>query len=320
MNFANILAIKTRGLGDTLLATPALRALRRAFPDARLTMVAAPAGREVLEGNPDIDEIRVCDKHVSSWIYHLNFMRELRQSRFDLAIALHASFRTAWLAWVSGAPRRVVHNHSGRNHFSTLDIPAKKESKSAIQRDLDVVRALGVSEAELGEKLVFSIAERHFMGARTFLEKHRLRQAKRLMLLAPGAGKKRKQWPAEAVRDFLDHNHLDINWVIVAGPGEQEMIADISSRVKACPPIFQGNIKELGALMTLSQGVVTADSGPKHVAVAVGAPTLTLWTDEPEAEWHPYDLTRHALVRSPSGIVADISPQAVAQAVEQHFG
>ncbi len=301
-----------------MLATPALRALRRAFPEARLTMTAAPPGWEVLENNPDIDEIRVYDKHASSWIYHLNFMRRLRQSRFDLAIALHASFRTAWLARVSGAPRRVVHNHSGKNYFSTMDIPAKKESKSAIQRDLDVVRALGIPEA--GEKLVFPLEERHFIGARTFLEKHGLLRAKRLMLLAPGAGKKRKQWPADAAKAFLNQSPQDIAWVIAAGPGEQEMMADISARVKDCPPIFQGNIKELGALMTLSKGVVTADSGPKHVAVAVGVPTLTLWTDEPEAEWHPYDLARHALVRPPSGIVADISPQAVARAVERHFG
>ena len=318
VNFNNILVIKIRGLGDTLLATPALRVLRRVFPDARLTMAAAPAGREVLEGNPDINEIRVYDKHAPGWAYHLDFMRGLRRSRFDLAIALHASFRTAWLARVSGAPRRVVHNHSGKNYFSTMAIPAKKESKSAIQRDLDAVRALGIPEA--GEKLVFLLKEHHYIEARAFLEKHGLIRSKRLMLLAPGAGKKRKQWPAEAVQAFLDQYRLDAAWVIVAGPGEREMMTDISARVKDCPPIFQGNIKELGALMTLSKGVVIADSGPKHVAVAVDTPTLTLWTDEPEAEWHPYDLARHALVRSSSGIVADISPQAVARAVEQHFG
>jgi ADP-heptose:LPS heptosyltransferase len=314
-----ILVIKTRALGDTLLATPALRALKQALPDARLTAVVSPEGREVLEANPDVDELLTYSKTHPKWGYHLHFMAELRQREFDLAVALHASFRTALLARLSGARVRVVHNHSGRNFFSNRRILAKKESKSTIQRDLDAIRALGFPEA--GEQLTFPVAEAHRVSARAFLKGHGLEGSKRLFLLAPGAGKERKRWTAAAAAAFLNQiiRRLDSDWILLTGPAEQELGEMIRRQVKNPLPIFSRSLKEAGALMSLSQGMITADSGPKHVAVAVGLPTLTLWTDEPEAEWHPYALDQHGLVRSPTGVVADIKAEDVVAAAEKHF-
>jgi ADP-heptose:LPS heptosyltransferase len=312
-----VLVLKVRALGDTLLATPALAALRRGLPGARITAVVSPAGAEVLAGNPDVDEVRVYHKESKAWSYHLEFARALARERYDLAIALHASFRTALLARLSGAPKRVVHNHSGRNFFTTLPIPAKKEAKSTIQRDLDAVRALGLAPA--GEHLKLVLKASHRAVARAFLRKHHLNPG-RFMVLVPGAGKDRKRWTAQAAAAFLDAaRRLKISWVILAGPADLPLAQAIQAQAQGQPPIFAQGVKEAAALLAASRGVVTTDSGPKHLAVAVGAPTLTLWTDEPEAEWHPYDLKRHALVRSPSGLVADISADAVLAVAVRHF-
>jgi len=316
----SLLVIKVRALGDTLLATPSLRALRRGLPEARITAVVAPAGREILEDNPDVDEILVYDKAMDGWGGWLRFVAGLRRKKYDAAVSLHASFRTALLALASGARIRIVHNHSGRNFFSTLRITAKKESKSAIARDLDAVRALGLADS--GDGLTLPLRPRHHESAAAYLREHGLASSKRLYLLAPGAGKERKRWTPEAAAAFLDQvtDRLDSDWVLLAGPAEQGMADAIRQLAKNKPRIFARGIKEAAALMACCQGVVTADSGPKHVAVAMGTPTLTLWTDEPEAEWHPYDHGRHALLRSRTGIVADIAAGEAVQAAVDHFG
>lgn len=313
-----IVVIKTRALGDTLLATPALRALRKSFPRARLTAVVAPAGREVLLGNPDVDEVWVYDKAAAGpWAY-LAFLLRLRRAHFDVGIALHATWRTAFLLWAAGIPRRVVHNHSGRNFFSTLPLAAPKISKSAIERDLDAVRALGISPADTD--LVWRVEADACAAVKKFLGQARLHAGKYFVLM-PGAGKERKRWTPPAAAQFLQdlRGAGSLPWVLLAGPGEQALAASINRLLTEPVPVFSGNLKSAAALFASSSGVVTTDSGPKHVAVAVHARTLTLWTDEPEGEWHPYDLRQHALLRSPAGPVSAITSAAAVAAVRKHF-
>jgi ADP-heptose:LPS heptosyltransferase len=313
-----VVVIKTRALGDTLLATPALRALRKGFPRARLTAVVSPAGREVLVGNPGLDDVWVYDKRAFNPWTHLQFLFRLRRAHFDLGVALHATWRTAFLLWAAGIPRRVVNNHSGKNFFATIPIPAPKISKSARERDLDAVRALGV--APRGLELELRVEAQDRATAKAFLKKWRLYRG-RYFVLVPGAGKERKRWTAEAAAAFLKgvRELAPAPWVLLAGPGEQALAAAVNRALEAKVPVFCGSLKAAAVLLAGSRGVVTTDSGPKHVAVAMRARTLTLWTDEPEGEWHPYDPAQHALLRSPSGTVADITPVAALAAARKHF-
>jgi ADP-heptose:LPS heptosyltransferase len=313
----HLVVIKIRAMGDTLLATPSLRALRKAYPEAGISVVVSPQGKAILEGNPDVDRIFVYEE--KNLGYSLSFLRKLSQSKYDLAIALHASLRTALMARATGARQRIVHNHSGSNFFSTIPITAKKESKSTIQRDLDAVRALGVPEA--GEDLVFPIAKDDFQNVYSFFEEQRIDPKQPLWLLAPGAGKQRKQWSAKAAADFLVQvsKYVAGTWILLDDPTDHELARAIAAKIQQPIPVFSQEIKEVGAMMSLCKGVVTADSGPKHVAVAVGTKTLTLWTDEPVSEWHPYSMDKHALITSPTGIVEDLSAEYVLEAARQHF-
>ncbi|MCD4812146.1 glycosyltransferase family 9 protein [bacterium] len=318
MKSNHMVVIKVRALGDTLLATPALRALRHANPEAMITVVVSSSGAEVLAGNPHVDRVLVYDK--KDLLTSLGFMAQLRRSRYDLAITLHASFRTALLARATGAKKRVVHNHSGPDHFTTIPITAKKESKSAIERDLDVVRAMGIPDT--GSTLEFVLEKADRLCVDGFFRQNNLAADKSFWVLAPGAGKARKRWTAGQAVAFLDGMEKKRYgpWILLSGPQEEALTREISLYAKSRPLVFQQELKEAGVLMQMSRGVVTCDSGPKHIAVAVGAKTVTLWTDEPEAEWHPYDLARHTLVRSVTGRVEDIPAKQVMQAFMNHFG
>lgn len=319
MSYKNILVIKVRAMGDTLLATPTLRALKTNFPEASITAVVAPQGKDILIHNPDISDILVYDKAETGFWDYLKFIKLLRQKKYDLVIALHASFRTALMARLSGVTDRIIHNHSGRNYFATIPIGAKKEAKSTIERDLDVIRALG-KQAD-GQQLTLTLSEEDRITVGHLLTNRGLSIDQPFMILAPGAGKSRKRWTAEAAGLFLKTMllHYTLPWIVLAGPQEQDMVQKIQKIVPENVYIFEGSIKKAATLIKAAQGMVTADSGPKHVACAVGTPTLTLWTDEPEAEWHPYDRNKHQILNSPTGVVADITPEEVVAQTAKHF-
>lgn len=314
---SNLLVIKVRGLGDTLLATPALRALRRAYPRAGLSVLVSAAGQDVLAANPYVDRVLVYDdKH---WLSTLRLAAALRAFHYDGVVALHASLRTALLALATGAAWRVVHNHSGQNHFATIPILAAKESKSAIERDLDAIRALGTEDD--GQELDFPLSTDDLRFAREYIEDHGVASNQPFWVLAPGAGKAHKAIPPGLVAGFLRlaRQRFPGPWVILAGAEDVELASAIERELDDPPIVFNQSLRTAGALMSLSGGVVAADSGPKHVAVAVGAKTLTLWTNEPLAEWHPYPLDQHAVVRSQTGQVADLTAEDVFQAALKHF-
>ncbi len=309
MIFENILIIKIRALGDTLLATPVCTALKQAYPQAKITMLVSPQAGPVLEDNPGVDEVRTFDKHMGLPAYWA-FIRRLRQAHFDLVIALHASFRTALLARLSGCRKRVVHNHSSRNYFGTIPIKAPKEAKSTMERDLDAVRALGLTPDH--PSMTLELTAKAEEESQDFLKQHHL-DGKSFMLIAPGAGKPRKQWPPGQVIRFLQvaKEQSPIPWVLLAGPQEKDLATEVKKALDDRIPVFQGSLKAAAALIKQAKGMVTADSGPKHMACALGTRTLTLWTDEPLREWHPYDRKEHDVILSPTGIVADLEPRDV---------
>lgn len=319
MTYKNILIIKIRALGDTLLATPSFAALKQAWPEAKLTALVSPQGYAILKALPYLDTIRVFDRSMSL-IDYVKFIWKLRAQKFDLVIALHASFRTALIARLVGGKNRVVHNHSGKNYFSTLPITAKKEAKSSIERDLDAIRALGIQPETTCPQVVFDEKDKEV--ARDFIRQNMSGSSRGFMIVAPGAGKPRKTWPIENVISFLNRaiRQTDLHWVVLAGPNEQDLVESLNrQKLDKKISIFKGSVKSAAALMSLAGGMITADSGPKHIACAVGLATLTLWTDEPVVEWHPYDHHYHELIMSPTGLVADIDPELVMKRAQQHF-
>lgn len=154
-----------------------------------------------------------------------------------------------------------------------------------------------------------------------FLKHRHLDSSRPFMLLAPGAGTARKRWPAAAVIRFvqLARHESPVPWVLLAGPQEKILTAEVQQVLGDHLAVFQGSLKAAAALIKQAAGMVTADSGPKHMACALGTPTLTLWTDEPLAEWHPYDRQQHEVIISPSGVVADLDPTKVLEKAKDHF-
>lgn len=279
-----ILLVKLRAIGDAVLTLPSLEALHAGFKGAEITVLCPPASVAVYAGDPRCRAVWAYDRaELGGPFSQAAFFGRLRRERFDLAVCLHASLRTALIARLCGAPWRSVRNHSGPDWFSNLRASEPKEPKNIIERDFDALRACGLRPRALMPRMFIPPAARAAAARR--MQAWGLR--KRPLLLFTGAGKPEKRWPLEnffALGRMLPA--LKRSPVFLNAPGEGSL--DARARGLGGRADQVSDLKELGALCALAGAAVGNDSGPRHVAAACGARTLTLFGPEGLREWQPY--------------------------------
>lgn len=298
-----ILLIRLRALGDVLLTTPAIRAMRRAYPDAHLAMMVRKNVAGAVEGNPNLDEVVVCDPwYGESWAWtrklaeFLRLVRHLKRRRFDLVVDLFGNPRSAWLTWLSGAPYRLGYDVRGRRFAYNLRktrFLQEGERRREVDVHLDMIRVLGV---EAGDKrLEIQIGEPHRRKVRAFLEDRGIGGGRDLATLAPAAKWQAKRWkPAYYARLAALLTREGASVVVLWGPGERDLAERVASEagsgVSVAPPT---DLKDLAALVEASSCLIGTDSGVTHMAEAVGTPSVVLYGPTDPRVWHPEDAERH---------------------------
>ena len=155
----NVLIIKLRYIGDVLLATPTIRAIKAAGPDVRVTMMVNRGTEDVLSGNQDLDEIVVLDK--GSLTAQSRLIAGLRTRRFDTVIDLTDGDRSAFLSWISGAPVRIGFNddHRWRGKYYTQVVQSVPGVQHRIDRDLEVLKPLSIQATSKDPQLQLTLEE-----------------------------------------------------------------------------------------------------------------------------------------------------------------
>src|SRR3954470_8653392 len=142
----NILLIRLRLIGDVVFTTPIPRALKRAFPGARITYLVEPAAAPVVSGNPHLDEVIVADRApvLARLAFDLRLARRLRRARYDLVIDLHGGPRSAWLALATGAPQRIGYEIAGRTWMYTRAVarPRALRPRHSVVNQWDLLEAI----------------------------------------------------------------------------------------------------------------------------------------------------------------------------------
>jgi len=310
-----ILAIKLRSMGDTVLMIAPILEMTRSFPQAEIDIAVLDIWAPLFEGMPGIHRIWTIPHSLGRYSRLMELTRlalRLRKEKYDCVVNFHASPSTAKLSFATGAPCRSIHfhGHYDRDHFSTVEIPGKGTLKPVIERDMDTVRALGIHvPAGLTPQVYLRPSEE--AEAQTLLDRFGI--PKPILALNLGASRPTKSWPIER------YGSLAIEWcrkekggvLAIAGPSEEPLIrtflnsiddlllanfsdthtrAQIRSRITATHGL---SLRILAAVMSKVSVVAGNDSGPKHLAVAVNTPTVTLFGPEHPFEWHPYPKERH---------------------------
>ena len=308
-----ILVRGTNWLGDAVMTIPALHRLRSSFPTAKIVLLAPPRAAEVFTGFPLLDEIIVYQrKEQGPWAF-VTTLQRLRKEKFDLAILFQNAFEAALLAKLSRAKIRVGYDNQGRGFL--LSHPLKR---SAVPRNrhqtndyLDLVQAaekacFGASSIVTSDNLpTLKISDTQKLAAAKLLAQHGIEPGRQpLIALNAGATNSRaKCWPEERFAALADHLLADRNAqvILLGAPAEQSSAARVMALMrqdgKAINLVGQTSITELIGILAGCDLVVTNDTGPAHVAAALGIPTLTIFGPTNEYETAPLGL-RAELMRA----------------------
>lgn len=281
-NFKKILIIRTDRIGDVLLSTPVIKALRKKFPQAHIAMMVRPYARDIILGNPYLDEIIIYDKYGKqrSFLNTLRFAIRLRRKRFDLALILHPTSRVHIVSYIAQIKKRIGFNRKLAFLLSDRIEHRKQEgSKHELEYTLDVIRYLGIKAQD--KNLFMPIREDSEAYIEEFLGKAGLGEQDRLVVLAPGASCPSKIWPAERFAEVANKLTKEFKIKIaIIGAEENLAIAEKLKMSLGCAyidAVGKTSVSQLASLLHRSVLFISNDSGPVHLAVAVGVPTIAVF-------------------------------------------
>ena len=278
LNINKILVIRVDGIGDLLNSTPAIALLRENYPSAEITVLARPLNAAVLIGNPDVDRILIFDrdgKH-SGILARLQFYRELRRERFQLAVAMQTAMWTHLVAFLSGAtlPLRTLSENA-------LDLPLptrgagryRKGETHEVDRNLELVRLICAGAGK--RELIFELSPDEIAAAEAQFASLGIGRDAFLIGIHPGGSSFDKRWPEKQYAELADRFARQYNATILLlrGPEEAELVQNIQMAMQSDAITYAPEtIRELGAMLSCCNLVVCNDSGPMHLAAALDVP------------------------------------------------
>lgn len=286
-DFKNIVVRMPNWVGDVVMATPALRALRDRFPGAEITALALNSGEQILRGNPRLDRIEVYDRgDRDGGLFGMRrLIRRLKEKAFDLAIAFPNSFSSAWIFHRAKIPRRLGTDYGKRGWLLTDRFRPEMDGhrrvpKPMVEHFADLLEEIGVPRGSADLELTET--DRGARRAMEALGLLGLNEADTVVAINPGASfGPSKIWPIErlaAVADTLNERH-GLRPLLIGGPGEEPILRKIEAEMKTPALSTADELLDLDALKTavrISSLMVTTDTGPRHYAVALGIPAVVL--------------------------------------------
>jgi ADP-heptose:LPS heptosyltransferase len=307
-----ILLIQLRQLGDILLTTPCVAAVRQERPRAKIAFLSHAMGRLVLDDNPHVDEHFFYE---SGWslAQHARFVANLRERNFDLVVDFMNNPRSALFTMATGAPDRVAFRSSRRFAYTTV-VPKSDEPRYVVERKLKLLEAAGFKPngiPELGKPAPgpralnltlpwFESSTRPFM--QLLGRVPTVRDAPLRVVLSPTHRRERRRWPLDRYAELADWLVRDWGAAVIWlwGPGEEATIDAVQQLCKEAtikaPPT---TLRELAALVANCDFFVGNSNGPSHIAVATGIPSLQLHGHTDGAAWTPPGQGRHRYLQAP---------------------
>ena len=282
-----LLVIKLRYLGDVLLCTPVLRALRQNYPHAQLVCLVNPGTEEILRGNPDIDEILLLPRTVG--LSQVRFFREIRSRGFDCVLDLTDGDRSALITAMTGASMRIGFNHENRWRGALYShcIRENPDSMHRIEYHGKALSILGV-QGEL-EPPQLCVSAKDEEAALRLLEEARL-TSQGWVMIHPTARYWFKAWPPERFAELCDRlAQKPLSVILVGNHNDREVGAQIQRLAEHKPISLMGRTRvlELAALMKHCSLFIGNDGGPMHMAAAAGCPVLALFGPTDPVVWGP---------------------------------
>lgn len=325
-NLKNILVIQMVDIGDVILSSPFLRELRRNMPCARIVLVVQPNMINLVEKCPYVDEVLFFNwrsiknyktafhGHIVWWLQTILLtVRNLWKYHFDLAISLHWNndpnlAASIILMFTSGAPQRIAYldEHDGKRRHELMDLsrlithgPFRSFPKHESELQLDILRFLGINSIDNSVEVWTTEEDEGFM--RQVLERYNLSDSNICIAIAPGSRWAYRRWPASRFIElgkWLQEKY-EAYILILAGKSELSLGALIEKELKKDRTINltgKTTLREMASVLRSCKLFIGNDSGPMHMAAAVGVPVVGLFSSGEYERFIPWG-TDHEVIR-----------------------
>jgi lipopolysaccharide heptosyltransferase II len=312
---SSILLVRLRQIGDVVFTTPAVRALRRRFPDAHLTYLVEPAAAPIVANNPHLNEVLVVPRRrgIRGLVSDVALGRRLQARRFDLAIDFHGGPRASLLTWLSGARVRIGYEVAGRSWMYTRRVARARalRPRHSVVNQWDLLAALDIAAPDPADTPAEMPADRAAAAAvDARLARAGVAPVDRLVVVHVSAGNPFRRWPFEHFVELiaaLAAEDPSRRVIVTSGPSEEAAAArviaaaheragaGVAARVLSCGEF---SLVELRALLDRASLYIGGDSGPLHIASTTTVPIVGLYgptLPERSAPWRHPDLATESV-------------------------
>jgi lipopolysaccharide heptosyltransferase II len=293
-----VLFVRLRSIGDTVLATSAVNALRRFLPDAQIDILVEDWVAPVLAEHPSLSSVISLERN--SLAARARIAREIRASGYDVVYNLHGGTTSTFLTRASGARHRVgyesyqyakLHNHQA----PSASFLWGQEKTHSVEQQLAL---LGWTGVPVTDRPATQLA---ITQTATFVIQEHLRdsklEGKRLALIHPAAAFATKQWAAENFARVVEYlERADFSSVAIVGPGQDKVLDELQRNCSAPITTFNLSLPEVSALASRAELFVGNDSGIAHMAAAVGTPSVVIFGSSNIAHWRPWSRAESEVV------------------------
>lgn len=319
-----LLFIRTDRLGETLLNLPAITALKQALPRASLTLLVHPGLESLMASMPDIDHVMSYpfDLKASWWIRALRLGRQLNAQQFDIAVVSNPKKELHLAVWLAGIPCRVGYARKW-GWLLTHRLQDRKALGEVheVEYNLDLIRALGLPVSVTPFQIPRVVIEE--ADVLQLIERQGVKPSEPFLVVHPWTSNPVKQWPLDRYRRLIQEivERLHMQVVLVGGQEERQRVTEVLSPGGLVADLVgRVTLKQLAALLQHARALVSNDSGPMHLAAALGTPTIALFGTKDAASgprrWGPWG-EGHVVIWKPS--MEAIRVDDVIEALKERF-
>ena len=296
----NILMIQLRQLGDILLTTPCLRAIKEDNPQHRVSFLCHRMGTEIFRDSPYLDELIIYDDR--NLLNYWKMALSLHKKNYSMVFDFMANPRSAKFAWLTRSPRRFAFS-TGRNWAFTHHIPRQEDSDYIVREKFELLKAAGFHPRH--EELLIPWSEKDLGPYHELMRDKSFSEAPLKIAISSTHRRENRRWPLESYLNLAERLVREKNAAVIWtwGPGEKEivegLVKDCSVKTYISP---KTSLKQLTALLSKMDLFIGNANGASHFAVASGCRTLKLYGPHSETRaWSPLD-ERHQIVKDSTDI------------------
>lgn len=273
-----ILIIRTDRMGDVVLSTPVVKAIRKVNPEGFIAMMVTPYTSELVEGNPYLNKVIIFDKYGKDGriLGTLRFAMGLRRYSFDIAIILHTTRRVNLIVFLAGIPERIGYDKKS-GLLLTKGVKSKKHlgEKHEVDYNLDLLKEIGIHSED--RQILIPLKEENSLRIETLLRERGIAQDDTLIAVHPFASCPSKLWPLMRFSSVIEElaEEFRARVLIISGPENIEAVEGLAKSSNA--EVITVPLGQLAFLLRRAAVLISCDSGPVHIASAVGTPVVAIF-------------------------------------------